>query len=85
MSIQIDQTELFCHFCQLHEKHVPLVRSMHGLYCSNEYCYSRSANGNLVPASQCENCRENAFYFEEDGTIETGAYRCIACGHIEPT
>ena len=83
VSLKIDPTAKRCSFCSKHGLESPLVRSMYGLYCVNEGCYSRSANGNLVPASTCSVCSENAFYFEADGTIESGAYQCISCGSID--
>ncbi len=83
MSIQVDSTNLKCCFCKMSKISSPLVRSMHGLYCSNEKCYTRETSGNLVPPTSCLKCKENSFYFEKDGTIETGLYRCIACGTEE--
>ena len=62
-----------------------LIRSMHGLYCSNENCYTRVTSGNLVPPSTCEKCAENTFYYEKDGDIESGVYKCISCGTEELT
>jgi formylmethanofuran dehydrogenase subunit E len=56
---------------------------MHGLYCSNESCYTRLADGNLAPPASCEKCSENTFYYEKDGTVESGTYLCIACSHEE--
>lgn len=83
MSIQVDQTQIHCSFCARTGHSISLVRSMHGLYCTNDKCYSRVTDGNLVPASTCEKCKENAFYVESDGTLETAAYVCIACGYEE--
>ncbi|MCB0309052.1 MAG: hypothetical protein KDD48_06745 [Bdellovibrionales bacterium] len=83
MALQIDSTHIYCTFCGAHALESPLVRSIHGLYCTNEHCYSRSINGNLVPASICPKCEENAFYFEPDGDLEKAAYQCIACGNID--
>jgi len=77
MPLRIDSTELCCKFCSRSGRTVPLVRSMNGLYCTNERCYSRLADGNLVPPADCSRCKENAFYAEEDGTP---LYICIACG-----
>lgn len=74
---------MHCSFCRQHAVHSELVRSMYGLYCTNEHCYSRVASGNLVPASTCSQCSENSFYFEADGTMDTAAYQCIACGHVD--
>lgn len=85
MSIQADVTTLLCSFCKKDGKLIKLIRSMHGLYCSNEHCYTRVASGNLVPPSTCEKCKENTFYYESDGTVETGMYKCIACGYEEVT
>lgn len=81
MPIQVDQTSFFCKFCERQGHHMPLVRSMHGLYCTNENCYSRITDGNLAPATKCEKCGENSFYVEETGTLETAIYLCIVCGH----
>lgn len=83
MSLQIDKTLMTCSFCKKHNVTSHLVRSMYGLYCTNERCYSRVANGNLVPSSTCSKCHENAFYFEADGTLESAAYQCISCGAID--
>jgi len=81
MPIQIDTTQLTCTFCTKSGHQVALVRSMHGLYCTNEHCYSRVTDGNLVPPTPCTKCNENAFYAEEDNTAESAFYICIACGH----
>lgn len=83
MSIQVDATNLSCFFCMQQGKKSKLVRSMHGLYCINENCYTRNTSGNLVPPTRCEKCSENSFYAEKDGTPDTGIYQCIACGYEE--
>ena len=80
MSIQIDTTQLTCSFCKEQNLQSPLVRSMHGLYCTNDRCYSRMTGGNLVPPTACRYCKENAFYLEVEGTVESAMYQCIACG-----
>lgn len=83
MSIQVDRTSIHCAFCKMNDKDSLLVRSMHGLYCSDEYCFTRKTSGNLVPPTACEKCTENSFYLEKDGTIESAIYKCIACGNEE--
>jgi hypothetical protein len=83
MPIQVDATELYCSFCKMLSNQSSVVRSMNGLYCSNEHCYTRATSGNLVPPIICAKCKENSFYFEKNGTIETGIYQCIACGFEE--
>ena len=85
MSIQVDRTLIHCTFCKMSGRDSLLVRSMHGLYCSNDHCFTRETSGNLVPPSACEKCSENSFYFEKDGSVETGMYKCIACGNEELT
>lgn len=57
---------------------------MHGLYCENEHCFTRQSHGTLVPPVACEECKENAFYFEDAENLE-GMYQCIACGHQDGT
>jgi len=83
MSLKVDQTHMYCAFCKMAAKNSVLVRSIHGLYCSNDHCYTRETSGNLVPPTECEKCNENSFYFEKDGSPDTGAYQCIACGFVE--
>jgi len=80
MSIQVDSTELTCRFCARTGHASPLLRSMHGLYCANENCYSRVTDGNLVPSMPCEDCTENSFYTEDEDGPDSGRYVCIACG-----
>ncbi len=83
MSIKVDSTDIHCSFCNMIQMNFLLVRSMHGLYCLNEHCYTRETAGNLVPPARCVKCKENSFYFEKSGTIESGIYKCIACGFEE--
>jgi hypothetical protein len=84
MSIRVDPTEFACTFCRSAGAVWPLVRSMHGLYCTNEACYTRVTGGNLVPPVGCDACGENAFYVETADEPESGSYRCIACGKTTP-
>lgn len=78
MSIQTEVTDLYCHFCKLQGQEARLIRSMHGLYCSNLSCVSHSPDANLVPPGACEKCTENTFF------IETSSfYQCISCGFTE--